>query len=113
MTPAEIARVVHETLRAYRAALGEEPLPAWDDAPEWQRTATLAAVEFRLANPDAGPAAQHDAWAADKRAAGWTYGAVRDDAARTHPALVPYDQLPESERRKDALVAAVVHALAK
>jgi hypothetical protein len=112
MTPTAMARVVHEALRAYRRELGEDPLPAWDDAPEWQRAATLTAVEFRLAHPDADTAAQHESWLAEKRAAGWTYSAARDAEARTHPALVPYDQLPERERRKDALVAAVVRALA-
>lgn len=111
MTPTAIARVVHEALRAYRAELGEAALPAWDDAPDWQRAATLAAVEFRLAHPDAGPEAQHDAWVAQTRAAGWTHGPVHDAAARTHPDLLPYDQLAEGARRKDALVAAVVRAL--
>jgi hypothetical protein len=112
MPPTAIARVVHEALRAYRRELGEAPLPAWDDAPEWQRTATLAAVDFRLANPGAGLAAQHDAWVAQTRAAGWTHGPVHDAEARTHPDLLPYDRLPARARCKDALVAAVVRALA-
>jgi hypothetical protein len=30
---------------------------------------------------------------------------------KTHPMLVPYSQLPETERRKDALVAAVIRSL--
>ena len=28
----------------------------------------------------------------------WTWGPVRDDAAKKHPCLVPYDELPESEK---------------
>ena len=36
----------------------------------------------------------------ERRADGWTLGA-RDDKARTHPSLVPWDELPESEKEKD------------
>lgn len=43
----------------------------------------------------------HDVWAAARIAEGWTYGPVRDDANRRTPCLVPYDELPESERDYD------------
>jgi len=43
----------------------------------------------------------HDHWAKRRLADGWTWGAARDDAARKHPCLVPYDQLPESEKEYD------------
>jgi hypothetical protein len=35
---------------------------------------------------------------------GWTYGPHRDDAKRTHPCLVPYEQLPESEKEYDRVM---------
>jgi hypothetical protein len=47
----------------------------------------------------------HDTWAKMRIAEGWRYGAHRDDAARTHPDLVPYDQLPDSERQYDRELA--------
>jgi hypothetical protein len=43
----------------------------------------------------------HDHWAKRRLADGWSWGAARDDAARKHPCLVPYDQLPESEKEYD------------
>lgn len=43
----------------------------------------------------------HDIWARQRMAEGWTYGPRRDDATKKHPDLVPYDQLPESERAYD------------
>ncbi|MDE6468764.1 MAG: Ryanodine receptor Ryr [Muribaculaceae bacterium] len=43
----------------------------------------------------------HDVWAAARIAEGWTYGPVRDDANRRTPCLVPYDELPQSERDYD------------
>jgi ryanodine receptor 2 len=43
----------------------------------------------------------HDVWARQRLAQGWTYGPRRDDAARRHPCLVPYAQLPEEEKVHD------------
>ena len=47
----------------------------------------------------------HDLWAGRRLAEGWTYGPQRDDAAKRHPCLVPYDQLPNSEKQYDRAVA--------
>src|SRR5437588_654112 len=44
---------------------------------------------------------EHDRWMRDKIRDGWRYGPKRDDAARIHPLLVPWEELPESERDKD------------
>jgi tetratricopeptide (TPR) repeat protein len=43
----------------------------------------------------------HDVWARQRLADGWTFGPRRDDAAKEHPGLVPYEQLAESERKYD------------
>ncbi len=43
----------------------------------------------------------HDTWALARLAEGWTYGPQRDDAAQTHPDLIPYEELPEGEKAYD------------
>jgi RyR domain-containing protein len=43
----------------------------------------------------------HDHWARKRIDEGWRYGANRDDGEKQHPDLVPYEQLPESEREYD------------
>lgn len=43
----------------------------------------------------------HDTWAKGRIDDGWTYGPVRDDARKHHPCLVPYGELPESEKEYD------------
>lgn len=43
----------------------------------------------------------HDNWARRRLSEGWTWGPVRDDAAKKHPDLVPYGDLPESEKHYD------------
>ena len=47
----------------------------------------------------------HDTWARQRFQDGWTWGPKRDDAARQHPCLVPYAQLPDSEKEYDRQVA--------
>ncbi len=43
----------------------------------------------------------HDIWAAGRIAEGWTYGDVKDSVKKTTPLLVPYSELPESEKAYD------------
>jgi len=43
----------------------------------------------------------HEVWAAGRIKDGWTHGEKRDDTSKTHPCLVPYDELPESEKDYD------------
>ena len=40
----------------------------------------------------------HDIWAEKRFAEGWVYGDKRDDAKKLHPCLIPYNELPESEK---------------
>lgn len=47
----------------------------------------------------------HDIWARARMDEGWTYGPVRDDERKEHPDLVPYAQLPDSEKEYDRLMA--------
>ena len=47
----------------------------------------------------------HDIWARARMDEGWTYGPVRDDATKRHPDLIPYSQLPDSEKEYDRIMA--------
>ena len=43
----------------------------------------------------------HEHWALLRMAEGWTYGPERNDTAKTHPDLVPYNELADSEKEYD------------
>ena len=43
----------------------------------------------------------HDIWALQRIKEGWAYGPKRDDKNKEHPCLVPYTELPESEKEYD------------
>lgn len=104
------ARAAHEANRAYCLALGDLSQPPWDDAPEWQRSSAVNGVRGVLAGNS--PEQSHESWLAEKAATGWTYGPVKDAAAKTHPCFVPYAELPEAQQAKDAVYVAVVRAMA-
>lgn len=108
-TTLELARLAHEINRAYCASLGDTSQPSWDDAPQWQKDSAIKGVQFHLENPNAKPEDSHNSWLEQKRAEGWTYGAVKDAEKKEHPCFVPYDMLPTSQKSKDFLFIAVVH----
>lgn len=43
----------------------------------------------------------HDVWARRRMDEGWSFGPERDDRQKKHPCLVPYAELPESEKEYD------------
>lgn len=43
----------------------------------------------------------HENWALGRMKEGWVYGAERNDREKTTPCLVPYGQLPDSEKAYD------------
>lgn len=43
----------------------------------------------------------HDVWAQGRIAEGWTYGETKDNQRKTTPLLVPYSELPGSEKAYD------------
>ncbi|MFB3879727.1 MAG: RyR domain-containing protein [Armatimonadota bacterium] len=47
----------------------------------------------------------HDIWARRRMDEGWRYDARLDDAAKLHPALVPYSKLPDPEKEYDRRAA--------
>jgi len=46
-----------------------------------------------------------------KRDDGWVYGEVKDPERKTHPCMVPYDDLPIEQRAKDTLFGATVRGV--
>lgn len=103
-----LAAIAHDANRHYCATLGDFSQPSWTDAPDWQKDSAVKGVAGALAGHT--PEQQHQSWMDVKTADGWVYGEIKDAAAKTHPSLVPYDQLPAEEQRKDHLYAAVVKA---
>ncbi len=111
MDQTDIARVCHEANRAICDTFGDHSQKSWAEAEQGQRDSAIRGVAFAVDTPDATPEEQHSAWVRDKLGAGWTHGLEKNAEAKTHPCLVPYDELPPEQRVKDAVFRAVVLAL--
>ena len=82
MNVTDLAKVCYAANRAYCQTLGDNSQPAWEEAPEWQRTSAINGVSFQLVNPDSRPSRS-----------------------------VPYAELSEAQKAQDALFVGVVNAL--
>lgn len=109
-TNEQIAEMCHETNAAYCRLIGDTSQTSWADAPGWQRTSAMNGVAGALEGNT--PQESHESWMAEKVADGWVHGEVKDPDAKTHPCLVPYDELPAKQKVKDELYLAVVRTLA-
>ena len=43
----------------------------------------------------------HEVWAETRIKQGWKYGPERNDELKTHPCLIPSEELPEDEKEYD------------
>lgn len=43
----------------------------------------------------------HEVWSETRIQQGWTFGEQRNDELKTHPCLVPYEELSEEEKEYD------------
>ena len=110
-TDEQIAQVVHEMNRGLQYVQGDlSPSQPWQvESEEIQQTVIVGVQE---AKRGVTPREHHERWCAEKRAQGWRYGEVKDPAAKTHPCLVAYDDLPSGQRLKNELFLAVVAVMA-
>jgi hypothetical protein len=129
-----LARIIHESYLVARRQRGElagsaPALVPWQDLPERFKAANRAQAadigrkmrligcilaprvgrgeehELSPAQVETLAAAEHRRWLAERRLGGWSYGERRDDSRLEHPAVRPWDLLPEydRERSRDAM----------
>ena len=112
MKAMDIARVCHEANRALQKIQNDPTIgvgPGWEDLDAETR---LSALDGVLGVQDGNtPEQSHANWCQFKLENGWVKGPVKDENKKEHPLLVPYNELPESQKIKDALFVAIVEAL--
>lgn len=54
---------------------------------------------------------EHIRWCWDKILHGWTYGKTKDERKKTHPSIIPYEDLSEPEKEKDRELVRLIPAL--
>ena len=106
-----MAVMCHQANKTWCELHGDLTQRDWALAEQWQRDSAIAGVKFRLANPNAGQDAQHNAWMQSKLDQGWVYGEVKDADKKTHPCLVSFERLPLFQQKKDAIFCAIIDTL--
>lgn len=83
------------------------PVP-WDDREEPFRKQFRNVIE-KQCGPDRSnsPEELHNSWMDAYYAMGWVYDATYNREQKTHPDLVPYNELGQLERDKDAVFVAL------
>ena len=113
MKVGEIAQVVHEANRAIQVIQADPTIPVgphWEDLDNETRQSAVDGVH-KVAFEGLDPRGSHSNWLRFKEEHGWKYGPVKDEIKKEHPLMVPYDELPESQRVKDELFVAIVNVL--
>lgn len=95
-----IARVRHVGWVCYQLGCGQ---PYNINPTDDQLKSLLNGVKFALDNPDMTEVDNHNNWMKCKMEQGWVYGEVKDMEKKTHPDLIPFEDLPDIEKRKDTM----------
>lgn len=101
---------VYEAARLQAIAVDAPVVPElWPDREDDFRAQFVAYVE-KLCTADTLPTPEeaHDSWWRAYEDMGWVYGPVRSIEDRTHPDMVPFDELDQREQDKDAVFLALV-----
>lgn len=106
-----IAEILFNANRDYSRWIGKPPGATWANATT-QRAGMIEFVRAVIAGQITTPAEEHDRWCRMLNDDGWKYGPVESHVKKTHPALVPYPQLPAVEIRRDTWLLAMARTLA-
>jgi hypothetical protein len=109
---AQIAQVIHAANHALQL-IQRDPQPSkpWEECSAEMRANVISGV--RAVQAGLTPPESHERWRSHLAGQGWRHGPVKDDQAKTHPCMLPWADLPEHQRDKDRLFAAIVAALTR
>ena len=103
------ARFIYNAARLAAEAAGAPVVPIpWDEREEAFRAQMLPVIERQCGEQRSrSPEELHGGWMQSYYTMGWVYGKTYDREAKTHPDLVPYADLNQLERDKDAVFVAL------
>lgn len=83
----------------------------WTDMSDEAKAGSVSGIVDMIKNPVLDGREAHDIWFANKQAAGWKYGPAKSNEHKTHPCMVPYDELNIWDKTKDDLYICVINSL--
>jgi hypothetical protein len=104
-----LARLIYEATRIEAEWSGRIVPETWEQRDEKFRSQFVGIVsKYINAERLPTPEQAHNSWMESYLEMGWRHGEKRDPVAKTHPDLVPFDELPRDEKDKDAIFLAFI-----
>ena len=105
MKEEKITELVYEAARLEAEWSKRSIVPEkWEDRDEKFRNQMINVVKKYLSQENLPtPEEAHNSWMDAYFKMGWKYGKERDVDKKTHPDLLPFYNLPQDERDKDAI----------
>ena len=100
---------------AYSTAIGTEAknLPKrYRELSEEELVKVREAIEKHFIS-DVDPEESHEMWLNSKAELGWTYGEEKNEELKTHPCIMPYNDLPAEQKVKDVLFKESIRSFAE
>lgn len=63
----------------------------------------MKGTEYVLKNPSTTAEENHNIWMEAKKSQGYVYGDILDVEKKTHPSMIPFENLSDIEKRKDEM----------
>ena len=103
------ARFVYNAARLAAEAAGAPIIPVfYDEREEAFKTQFREVIERQMGDQRSRSSEElHGSWMQSYFTMGWVYGSAYDRRQRVHPDLVPYAELGQLERDKDAVFMAL------
>jgi len=100
---------IYEAARLQAVAVDAPVVPEpWDERDAGFREQFVEVIDRQTsAMRSSSPVELHDNWVQAYVIMGWVYGPERSVENKTHPDMVPYDQLEQREQDKDAVFIAL------
>lgn len=95
-----IGRFAHHAWATYQMGAG---LPYNITPTSEQLESQMDGTELWLEDPEMTSEQNHINWMVYREKEGWTYGPQKCSVCKTHPDLVPWDELPHVEKLKDEM----------
>ena len=102
---------IHDVNNAIRVHFGEKADPPLNELSKEVLVGKLNGIKKVIENPGITPEMMHKEWMDSHIKDGWVYGEVKDFEKKTHPCLIPYEELPENQRLKDRIFVALVNSM--
>lgn len=109
----KIAQIIYEATRLEAEWSKRSIVPeVWEKRDDKFRKQFVEIIEkYLLQDKLPTPEEAHDSWMQSYLDMGWKYGKTRDVDKKTHPDMLPFYELPQDERDKDAIFLAIVWAI--